>query len=308
MFKSKKDSSKKEFIEYKDGKIIPVEVEQTRKPDAVKNSEEIPLYQEPVVKKPKEKLITKIKGRVTLPMVKWLIGIALLVFFLFSMIDIYKAFFVEEPNTSIEEPAEIIVSEPKDSPTKEELTVPKETNSEKPKETTTTEKPKKSSENNKPAEKVSSSSLGLALQTANIANNTLITQSSKEIQIINSYIDRKTNKIGLEDQLDKSLFEKESAYLEFQSNQSPFKSTSLQHLYRSTNDRFLSSIEFTKEIQLLLIQAKGSEVISTTTNDYLELDNQLREQQLIDLQIVLDSNDITYNKNEFTDQIEFVLP
>jgi len=62
LFKSKKKEQKKEFIQYKDGKIVPVDVEGTRKPQVVLEQEEIPLYQEPKKEKVKEKPLQRVKN------------------------------------------------------------------------------------------------------------------------------------------------------------------------------------------------------------------------------------------------------
>lgn len=313
LFKSKKEKSKKEFIQYKDGKIVSIEVDKPRKPQGVLESEEIPLYQEIKEEKPKVKTSEKLKKWMTLKKLKVMIAIVVLVFFAFTVMDIYKAFFTEDTQTSptaqVEEPSGAThVQKPTPTlPTSTNTSKPSEKPTEKPSKTSTDkEKPSQKEDNKKPS--TSKDSLKMSLDTANIVNQSIVTQSTTEIKYINDYAERKANKIGLGNQLEKSLKDKQDVYFTFTMNVKAFDDATKKMLYKSTEERMMASIQFTKNAQLFLQQGRGKEALRIYANEYVVTDEALREKQVNALIDVLKQNKVSYKINEATKNVEFVLP
>jgi zona occludens toxin (predicted ATPase) len=321
LFKSKKDESKKEFIQYKDGKIVSVEVDKPRKPQGVLDSEEIPLYQEMPEEKPKEKQIEKVKKWMTVKKLKVLIAIVVLIFFAYTVSDIYKAFFteskttkttqVEQPSTTpkVQPPNQVRPSSKTSSSAPFASSAPvatTPTNTTPQKKTPTKTQSKKDDDNKKPT--ATSDSLKVSLETANMVNQVIVSQSSAEIAYINNYAQRKANKIGLENQLEKSLKEKQNAYFTLTTNGSTYKDSTGKSLYKTTKERILASVQFTKTAQQFMQEGRGKEALLTYANEYVATDKTLRENQVNALEEVLKQNKFSYKFNDVTGNIEFVLP
>lgn len=309
LFKSKKEQSKKEFIQYKDGKIVSVEVEKPRKPQGIVESEEIPLYQEIEEKKPKEKSSEKLKKWMTVKKLKVIIALIVLVLFAFTVADIYKAFFTGEPDSppqsQVEQPSKNNPTSPVSSDKKPTATNPKETT--KTDEPSTKDEPsKKNDEEKKPT--TSTPSLQIPLDTANFVNQVLVSQSSTEIQYITNYAERKANKIGLENQLERTLKEKQTAYFALTTEMGKFNEPTLKALYEATEERAIASISFTKTAQQFLVEGRGKEALRVYSNEYISTDEGLREKQVNALIEVLKEHNISYKMNEVTNNVEFVLP
>lgn len=305
----RKNDSKKEFIQYKDGKVVTVGVEQSKKTQFAHDEDEIPLYQElPKEKPPKEKPIEKLRRFLDPKKIKILVSIIIMIAFILTLVDIYKSFFVEETssdtNNVIEQPIDKNINE---TP-KNETPTSNSPNNESPAITPEDEVKKETvQEPNQVPSQPTTSPLKQSLDTANFVNNLLIAETLNEMKYINNYLERKANVVGLKNQLEKSYRAKEEIYIALTLNKQSFIDSESIELFTVTEKRVLASLTFTQNVQSYLNQGIGKNVFPDYTKEYVKIDSDIQKEQMDALMNTLDKHNIPYQINEFTKDIEYAL-
>jgi len=239
--------------------------------------------------------------------IKICIALIVIGFFSFTVVDIYKAFFIEESPTSIE-------GEPIKEVNSNQVIIPKETpkptdktSEPLPPPTPTPENPSTSKTPNEKDVDKTHSDLQVSLDTANLINNLIISQSITEIDHLDNYIQRKVNKIGMSSHLDKSLRTKQEAFATLTLSEKAFIDSGSGELYAVTKQRLLESISFTKTAQSHLHEGRGKELIPNHLYAYVQTDTGIQKEQVQILVEILEKNNITHSLNEVTNSVDYSL-
>lgn len=295
VFSKKTKSTKKEFIEYKDGKLISTPVESSKKPIRIEKKDSIPDYQEMAQSKKKEKKQLDLRRYISLKVLKPIFGVLFLLFFAWAIYDLYQSF--SEPEVREYKPEEQEVETNKTNMGKEdEDEVVIETTPQKV-ETVDAE----------PKVKSNQDELSYALRRASEVNDVIVSTSTKEMTYIQEYLDRLANRMGLENHIERQVIVKEEAHYKFLEDKSFYESPSLMKLYEVSEKRIRLSIEFSKGTKSLLIGGANRSELTEFRNQYLNEDQAIKAEQTEHLLAVLEVNKIAYEYNEETNSLRYTI-
>lgn len=319
MFKSKKDN-KREFIKYEDGKLVSVEVDAPKKPASVIPDEELELGEfqpdKPPIEEWKEKNKKRAKKWFTWKKIKVMVSLIILILFALALRDVYQSFFsptAKEPvETQTQAPTktDLINQHKTTTPTTTKPSTPtSRTHSTSGKSSTPSSTPTHSSTTATPQNTPSApvSSLSEPFQVVNEVNNNMVATASNEVQYLQSYLERKANKIGLERRINSSLTTQQNLSFYLASKKNSFKESSLKALYQATESRLLESTNFTKQMLSMVQQQEGREQMNLLVNTYLQQDEELRKKEVDAMISALKANKVPYQINEQTYEIQFTL-
>lgn len=288
-FPKKKKTTKKEFIEYKDGKLVSTPVE-SKKPKSIEKKESIPDYQEMPQSVKKEKKKIDFRPYLSWQRMKLVVGVLFLIFFAWAIYDLYQSFsdtskteYIPEEQTKPNSPASV----------KENVSVALP-------QTDTDEK-----DEQKVEEQSGRDELSYALRRASEVNDVVVGTSTEEIDYLQDYLERQANRMGLEDHLDRQLAEKEKAHYQFLEDKSFYETSSLATLYDTTEKRLRLSIEFSKGTKSLLVGGANRSEIANFLDQYVKEDGEIKKEQTNRLLHALTVNNVSFEHNEETETLTY---
>lgn len=298
-----KRNGKKEYMKYEDGKIIPVKVEEN------KNYQELnlsPAEQKEEIKKAiKEKVDMpgKVKRYGTVKMLKIIISIAIIIFFGFTVKDIYIAFTESEPPVVEVEPVNKGSDPIPETPTdKGSFTPGNDTigTVDPPKE-----EPKEDEQ--KPVEGSKDSSLKQAIDASNVVNNMMVSEMAKEIAGMNEHFDNKMNKFTFEKRLKGSLETKEQLAQYLQERKALFVDEEILSFYDATEVRLQNSTDMTR----LVLDSFDSYMTETELKDkvdgHIQRENELKEEQKAKFLQLLKDKNIEHSVDDLKGEISYTI-
>lgn len=293
----------KEYMKYEDGKIISIEVEQKPKYKPLEDFSVDYSSQKTFLEATKEKT----KSWFTLDRLKKILYIIVFLMFIYSLYDVYKAFFLTDPSS--ENPNKKHVIENQLPPQQNENPVSPSGNNgtnnseEKPDNNYFSTEP---ITNQNPLNNLQShDEFKNLLSYANQVNIEIVTISKNEITYIEDYLNQKANYIGLKSKLNKSLNQKTTLYQDFQSYKEVYDKNNMSSLYEETEKRIEESMAFTNQATALLDTVLTANEFTTLINDYIEKDETIRKIQAEKLIEILKARNIPYTIDEENNQIRY---
>lgn len=341
--KNSKDENKKlkEFIKYENGELVSFEKE--FKHFDVDDDELFSSGDENNKEKRSEKKFDWTKHLLNKRTIIILATLFFLVFSAYSMGSIYKAFFVQ-PDGPTDDGVEVVVDDEDYEPaTSEEDNNPKKQEGSKMKNLITAlnsvlkpdkgdKKPNgdtndsKVSTNNGSDAKIfqpnstevpdfesylnqaeGESSLEQALRLATSVNNAIVDYNNTEVNTIHMYLDRKTNKIVVENRLEDIISDKEELYHAFISNNALFEDDSLSPLFDATLERLVESLNFSKGVKASLDSGEARTKLQPIAKSFAENDRVIQETQIKAMMYALDENNVPYEYDTFTETISYTI-
>ena len=273
-----KRNGKKEYMKYEDGKIIPVKVEEN------KNYQELnlsPAEQKEEIKKAiKEKVDMpgKVKRYGTFKMLKIILAIAVIIFFGYTVKDIYIAFTESEPPVVDVEPTD---NDPQTPNTPNDsgsftpggdsvgtIDPPKVEPKEEPKE-----------DIQKPIEEGKPSTLKQAIDASNVVNNMMVTEMAKEVSGMNEYFDNKMNKFTFEKRVKASLETKQQLAQYLEEHKNLYVDEEILSFYEATEVRLQNSITMTQLILESFNNSTTEAELKAKSDEYVQREIVLKEEQ-----------------------------
>jgi len=282
---------KKEYMRYEDGKIIPVQVEEKKLP----NQPEPEII--PVKEALKMSVDTTIKTVGWKKIVKWIIGIAILLFFVFTLKDVYQSFFTSsevDNELNIEQPTEgstpveptnknpIVESEEKENESVNEVPVVEEENFE------------------------GSNAFDEIVFITNKIDAFLYEYTQAELNTIQLYQNNKLNQRSIEQKFEQTSQNKEEILGYLMNQKDVFSENDFsKKYYDSLLKRVENSRNFsTQTYEKTNINSKDRD-IDSLLQTYLVEEKRLKLVQTNSFIAYLDSKDIKYELNEGNQTISF---
>lgn len=269
-----KRSGKKEYMRYEDGKIIPVKVEEN------KNYQELnlsPAEQKEEIKKAiKEKVDVpgKVKRYGTFKMLKIIFAIAVIIFFGYTVKDIYIAFTESEPPVVEVAPTDNDPQTP-DTPNDNGSFTPGQDS------VGTIDPPKEEPKENiqKPVEDGNPSALKQAIDASNVVNNMMVTEMAKEVTGMNEYFDNKMNKFTFEKRVKASLETKQQLAQYLQERKDLYVDEEILSFYEATEIRLQNSTAMTQLILDSFNDSTTEAELKSKSDGYVQREVELKEKQ-----------------------------
>lgn len=311
-----KRKGKKEFMKYEDGKIIPVEVEGQKnyKEFNINSSgreEEVDIK---TIIKEKVDMPGKVKRYGTFKTLKIAGALAVVVFFGFTVQDVYVAFTSEDGTKVAQET-------PKETPTNIDNggnDVPNQTPSETgsfqpgsedipellPVVSNGTDEEKGDAT---PSNEDDKSPLKTAIDASNVVNNMLVSETGKEVGSLNQYFDNKLNKFSFEKKLKASLETKKQLALFLAERKNFFKEEEILDFYSVTEERVSNSIRLTESILSSFDTNVTNDMLTQMVNDFIKTENTLKEQQNSEFIQLLKAKKIDYKLDDVKGEIKYTI-
>ena len=269
-----KRSGKKEYMRYEDGKIIPVKVDEN------KNYQELnlsPAEQKEEIKKAiKEKVDMpgKVKRYGTFKMLKIIFAIAVIIFFGYTVKDIYIAFTESEPPVVEVEPTDNDPQTP-DTPNDNGSFTPGQDS------VGTIDPPKEEPKENiqKPVEEGNPSALKQAIDASNVVNNMMVTEMAKEVSGMNEYFDNKMNKFTFEKRVKASLETKQQLAQYLKERKDLYVDEEILSFYEATEIRLQNSTAMTQLILDSFNDSTTEAELKSKSDGYVQREVELKEKQ-----------------------------
>jgi hypothetical protein len=314
-----KRKGKKEFMKYEDGKIIPVEVEEHKNYkefniNSASREEEVDIK---TIIKEKVDMPGKVKRYGTFKTLKIAGAIAIIVFFGFTVKDVYVAFTTDDTPNVVDKTQN---ETPKETPTNIDnggndvpKQTPTETGSFQPGSEDIPELPPVVSDDEKgdndqtPSNEGEKSPLKTAIDASNVVNNMLISETSKEVGNLNQYFDNKLNKFSFEKKLKASLETKKQLALFLTERKHIFKDEGILDFYGATEERVTNSIQLTQSILDSFNTDVTNDTLTQMVNDFIKTENTLKEKQNGEFIEVLKDKKIDYTFDESKGEIKYTI-
>ncbi|MDF2879580.1 MAG: hypothetical protein K0R54_137 [Clostridiaceae bacterium] len=290
----KKNKNLKEYMKYENGKIVTVEIEKKevskkvidKETDFFDNKDDIKIgtIQNKLksLKLNKEQLTIKnFKELINSKLLKTLALLLIILFFIYSVCDLYKTFSTDSypqqdtPNNNNE------ITEPVDTKDVEkEIIIDTEP-------------------------EVIESPFKKALTIVNTVNQLSVLELNIEVSKIESYIDKKTNRVALQNTLESSINSKEKLYIYLVTSKEIFENENFIAFYESTENRLLNSIKMSKDISNMLNENSDKKSIKDKMEFYINQELECVLAQNKELIEVLKARNINYTINEDLNQISY---
>lgn len=292
-----KRSGKREYMKYEDGKIVPVKAEE---PSAYREFALPPFEQKEEALDIKNLLQDKldVSGKVkkysTWKTLKLAGAVAVVIFFGFTVKDVYVAFTDPAPNhtvvTSPSNPPSSSTQKEPGSPSNQQAPIPQ------------------GDEDGQDVPKEEKSPLKTALDTSNDVNSFIVSETAKELNNLNYYLDNKLNKFSLEKNLNASLKTKKELSVYLAERKETFEKEDLPSFYKTTEDRLNNSIHLSEAILASFNNPSvTNEELTALVNDFVETENVLKDKQNKSFIQLLDKKEIEYTYDKEKGEINYTI-
>jgi hypothetical protein len=296
-----KRRGKKEFMKYEDGKIIPVKVEEHKNYKEFNISPEEDLDIRTVIKE-KVDMPGKVKKYGTFKTLKITGAIAVVIFFGFTVKEVYLAFTDTTPP----------VVETQPNKNTGDTNTPSENGSFQPglddidgvTLPPDKEEPKKDSEKDNKKDK---SPLKSAIDASNVVNSMIVTEMRKEVINFQQHQDNKLNKTSFEKRLKESLETKKQLALYLQERKDIFKDEDMMDFYHATEERLNRSMEMTVFILESFNNSTTQEELAKSVNEAVATEGSLKEEQKKLFLELLNDKEIEYTVDDVKNEISYTI-
>ncbi|PLS19598.1 hypothetical protein CVD28_04050 [Bacillus sp. M6-12] len=315
IFGKMKKKGNKEYMKYEDGKIIPVEVEEHKnyKEFNINSSNREEDFDIKTVIKEKVDMPGKVKKYGTWKTLKIAGAIAIVVFFGYTVKDVYFAFIEPDTNKIVQETPNETPTDTITNPVQTETPTPTETGAYQPGSddvgqiTPVTSDEGEDKEKDTTSDNSEKSPLKTAIDASNVVNSMLASETSKELGSLNLYFDNKLNKFSFEKTLNSSLKTKTqlSAYLSEQKG--IFKEEEILDFYSVTEERLNNSIRLTETILASFNNSSTQDELINEVNALIDVENTLKEKQNEEFLKLLKDKKIDYTFDEVKGEIKYTI-
>lgn len=300
-------SGRKEYMKYEDGKIIPVKVEENKSYQEVKLT---PAEQKDEIKKViKEKVDMpgKVKRYGTIKMLKIIFSIAIVVFFGYTVKDVYIAF---TDNTNIP-----VVDDKPTEGAPEVPDTPKETGSFTPggdpigtiKPPTEEQKEETEESDSKPLNEGETSTLKQAIDSSNVVNSMMVSEMAKEVSGLNIYFDNKINKFTFQKRVQASLETKLQLTQYLEERKPLFIDEGIPLFYDATASRLQNSTAMSQLILDSFNNSMTENELKMIAEEHVQVENELKEKQKSLFIQLLKDKGIEHSVDDLKGEISYTL-
>jgi hypothetical protein len=312
-WKKIKKTPSKEYMKYEDGKIIPVKVEEYgryREYNSFHKETDMDIKN---AAQTKTDISPKLTNHNKTQILKWIGAIAVTIFFIYTIKDVYVAFMYPEKPPITERASnnqtDTSTSDSQmdnDKPSKSSILsgIYKVDSKVMDKFNPLKEKQKE--------EDISSSdqhkeTLKRAISASSFVNNTLLSETIKEIGYLNQYLDNKLNRWTLEKKINEILETKNQLSVYLSSEKDSFEKENMISFYQVTEQRLNNSIAISEQILSFLSNPTSRTELINNISSLVKKDVDLKNQQNKEFIHILDSKKIKYTYNKEKEEIQYTI-